>query len=79
MVRFGFAAALAGVALAVLGSAPYLLMGILLQDGDVPDVFDVLMGVSWGLGGTLVVGGLFTAALGTVLGHQRPRTAAPKP
>jgi hypothetical protein len=64
MARFGFAVVLAGVSLAVLSSAPFLLMGIALQDDDVPEMFDVLLGVGWGLGGVLVVGGLFLAALG---------------
>jgi hypothetical protein len=74
MVRAGLIIALAGVVLAVLGSTPCLLMGVLTPEEEATTAFDVLMVIGWGLGGVLLSCGMLVAALGAVF---RPLSAAP--
>jgi hypothetical protein len=78
MVRAGFATAVAGLAVAVFGSAPYLLMVLLTPGDEAPDDFDGLMRVGLALGGALGAGGLLAAALGAVF-PRPPQRAARKP
>jgi hypothetical protein len=73
MVRYGLVTAGAGVAVAMLGATPFLLMVLLVTPGeDIPDDFEELLCVGLGLGGGLIAVGLSLAALGTFLRRQGP-------
>jgi hypothetical protein len=78
MVRAGLGIVVAGLAVAVFGSTPFLLMGVLTPGDDVPDNFYDLLRVGLGLGGVLAACGLLVAALGAICPHL-PRRAGRKP
>jgi hypothetical protein len=59
-----------GVVIAVLGSTPFLLVGILKPEGETSEAFDALLGLGWALGGVLMVGGLLVATLASVFRHH---------